>query len=86
MRPLLAQELVPVRRESTMRIRPPAAASARLADGVSRIVEVMKHLVEGDEVEGFALDRKRIDVALADLRMVMPARSRLARATAACPD
>ena len=70
MRVLVAQELQRVRREidddqPSRRAQQPR----RLADRQRRIVEIVQHLVDGDEVEAVALDRRRVDVALAHLRM-----------------
>ncbi len=39
----------------------------RLAHRAGRIVEIMQHLMDDDEIVEVALDRQSIDVALAEL-------------------
>ena len=64
----LAQEFEAVRREIDHEDAPARRHEARrLADRAGRIVEVVQHLVDDDEVEGVARERRRIDVALAQL-------------------
>ena len=54
--------------KSTTRSRPPGASSARrLAHRPGRVVEVVQHLMDDDEVEAAAREGRRIDVALAQL-------------------
>ena len=61
----LAQELEAVRREIDHENASARRHEARgLADRAGRIVEVVQHLVDDDEVEGVARERRRIDVAL----------------------
>ena len=67
---LLAQELVRVRGEIDDDQPAGRAQQLRgLADRQPRLVEIVEDLVHGDEVEGVALDRRRVEVALAHLRM-----------------
>lgn len=70
MRMLLAQEFQRMRREidddqASCRTQKPS----RLVDGAGGIVEIVQHLMDGDEIEGIALDRRREDVALPNLRV-----------------
>ena len=70
MRMLVAQEFQRMRREiddDQPAARPQQAR--RLADRHAGFVEIVQHLVHGHEIEGIALDRRRIDVALPHLRM-----------------
>ena len=56
--------------KSTITSRPAgrsSRAASRIASG--RIVEIVQHLVHGHQIEGVALDRRRVDVALAHLRI-----------------
>ena len=46
--------------------------ACRFADRGRRLVQIVKHLVHGDQVEAVALDGRRVNVALADLRMRHP--------------
>ena len=78
----LAQELEAVRREIDDQQAPARGEEpCRLAQGPGRIVEVVQHLVDDDEVEGAAGEGRGVDVALAQLDPGRPAFSRLARAT-----
>ena len=61
----LAQELEAMRREIDHENASARCHEARgFADRAGRIVEVVQHLVDDDEVEGVARERRRIDVAL----------------------
>ena len=64
----LAQEFEAVRREIDHE-KPPAGRdeAGRLADRARGIVEVVQHLMDDDEVEGVARERRRVDVALPQL-------------------
>ena len=83
MRELLAQEFLVVGVEiDDMRAARPAAAPAPPRQRAGGIVEEVQHLMDDDEIVGVALDRRRVDVALAQLRRVGGPPDRCGRAPA----
>ncbi len=64
----LAQEFQPVRREIDHQNAPAGRHEARcLADRAGRIIEVVENLMDDDEIEHIARERRRINVALPKL-------------------
>ena len=70
MRMVVAQELKFVRGEIDDQHSPSCAqCTCRLANCFRRIIKEMQDLVNGHEIEGFPINRQRIDVAMANLRI-----------------
>src|SRR5690606_4446440 len=70
MRMVLTQELVAMRREIDDHQSSGGPEEARrLMNRKSRFFEIMEHLVHGHEVEGVALDRRRVEITESDLRI-----------------
>ena len=77
---MLAQRFLVVRREIDDQQTAARTQQARgLGERAAGVVEEVQHLVDDDEIVGAALDRRRVDVALAQLDVAQAAAPRCGR-------